>query len=134
MRLQSLVTNMLISPSFPNILADSDMKFSRFILFVLLFVFCLSAVHYPFVLCSNCLFRPRFPSPIPVRAEETEVEVEPAETDDIDDILEANVDEPEEADDDVSYEGEEETPVIMKSLKFPVHPLTDIPSPLRISR
>ncbi|KAM7455411.1 hypothetical protein BLSTO_03833 [Blastocystis sp. subtype 1] len=73
--------------------------------------------------------RPRFPSPIPVRAEETEVEVEPAETDDIDDILEANVDEPEEADDDVSYEGEEETPVIMKSLKFPVHPLTDIPEP-----
>ena len=104
------------------------MKFSRFILFVLLFVFCLSAVH---ILCAVAYLpiRPRFPSPIPVHAEETEVEVEPAETDDIDDILEANVDEPEEADDDVSYEGEEETPVIMKSLKFPVHPLTDIPEP-----
>ncbi|KAM7458330.1 hypothetical protein BLSTO_00923 [Blastocystis sp. subtype 1] len=61
---------------------------------------------------------------------DADAEVEPAgETDDIDDILEANVDEPEEADDDVSYEGEEETPVIMKSLKFPVHPLTDIPEP-----
>lgn len=69
------------------------------------------------------------PLPIPVRAQESEVEVEPAETDDIDDILEANVDEPEEADDDVSYEEEEETPVIMKSLKLPVHPLTDIPEP-----
>lgn len=63
-------------------------------------------------------------------AQDADTEVEPAgETDDIDDILEANVDEPEEADDDVSYEGEEETPVIMKSLKFPVHPLTDIPEP-----
>ena len=64
-----------------------------------------------------------------MRAQESEVEVEPAETDDIDDILEANVDEPEEADDDVSYEEEEETPVIMKSLKLPVHPLADIPEP-----
>ena len=63
-------------------------------------------------------------------AQDADAEVEPAgETDDIDDILEANVDEPEEPDDDVSYEGEEETPVIMKSLKFPVHPLTDIPEP-----
>ena len=44
-RLQSLVANMFISFSFPYILADSDMKFSRIILFVLLFVFCLSAVH-----------------------------------------------------------------------------------------
>ena len=60
-------------------------------------------------------------------AQDADAEVEPAaESDDIDDILEANV---EEADDDVSYEGEEESPIIMKSLKFPVHPLTDIPEP-----
>ena len=46
------------------------------------------------------------------------MEVEPAETDDIDDILEANVDEPEEADDDVSYEGEEPSSDIEVTYKF----------------
>ena len=63
-------------------------------------------------------------------AQEDAHEVDPlAETDDIDDILEASIEEPEEADDDITYDAEEDEPVIMKSLNFNMHPLTDIPEP-----
>ena len=52
------------------------------------------------------------------------------EEDSIDDILDATIEEPEEADDDITYDGEEEddTPMI-KTIRIPVHPLTDIPEP-----
>lgn len=51
------------------------------------------------------------------------------ESDDIDDILEANIEEPEEADDDITYDADEDEPIVMKTLNFNMHPLTDIPEP-----
>ena len=47
-----------------------------------------------------------------------------ADDENIDDILNADIEEPEEADDDVTYDAEE-----MKAIRIPVHPLTDIPEP-----
>ena len=71
-----------------------------------------------------------FLNSLPVYAQEDSQEVDPlAETDDIDDILEANIEEPEEADDDITYDADEDAPVIMKALNFNMHPLTDIPEP-----
>ena len=52
-----------------------------------------------------------------------------ADDENIDDILNADIEEPEEADDDVTYDAEEEEPAVMKAIRFPVHPLTDIPEP-----
>ena len=87
------------------------------------FLSCCSS--YPFI-----LNHPNVPSLLPVYAQEDAHEVDPlAETDDIDDILEASIEEPEEADDDITYDAEEDEPVIMKSLNFNMHPLTDIPEP-----
>ena len=63
-------------------------------------------------------------------AQEESVEVDTiGETDDIDDILEANIEEPEEADDDITYDADEDEPMVMKTLRFNMHPLTDIPEP-----
>ena len=63
-------------------------------------------------------------------AQEDAAEVDTiGENDDIDDILEANIEEPEEADDDITYDADDEEPIIMKTLNFNMHPLTDIPEP-----
>lgn len=59
-------------------------------------------------------------------AVDTPVDVE---SDNIDDILDATIDEPEEADDDITYDAEEEEPAVIKAIRMPVHPLTDIPEP-----
>ena len=48
---------------------------------------------------------------------------------DIDDILDATIEEPEEADDDINYEADEEEPLAIKPLRLFTHPLTDIPEP-----
>ncbi|KAK8796345.1 hypothetical protein WA171_004306 [Blastocystis sp. BT1] len=53
----------------------------------------------------------------------------PEDDDNIDDILDATIEEPEEVDDDVSYDADEEEPMVMKAIRMPVHPLTDIPEP-----
>lgn len=52
-----------------------------------------------------------------------------ADDENIDDILNADIEEPEETDDDVTYDAEEEEPAVMKAIRIPVHPLTDIPEP-----
>ena len=63
-------------------------------------------------------------------AQEDAAEVDTiGENDDIDDILEANIEEPEEADDDITYDADDEEPIIMKTLNFNMHPLTDISEP-----
>ena len=66
----------------------------------------------------------------PVYAQEDVNAVDtPAEGDDIDDILDATIEEPEEADDDINYEADEEEPLAIKPLRLFTHPLTDIPEP-----
>ena len=41
-----------------------------------------------------------------------------ADDENIDDILNADIEEPEEADDDVTYDAEEEEPAVMKAIRF----------------
>ena len=43
--------------------------------------------------------------------------------------MDATIEEPEEADDDISYEADEEEPLVIKPLRLFTHPLTDIPEP-----
>lgn len=67
---------------------------------------------------------------VPAYAEDAAVEATiPEDDDNIDDILDATIEEPEEVDDDVSYDADEEEPMVMKAIRIPVHPLTDIPEP-----
>lgn len=71
-----------------------------------------------------------FPLRAPAYAQEDVDAVDtPAEGDDIDDILDATIEEPEEADDDINYEADEEEPLAIKPLRLFTHPLTDIPEP-----
>lgn len=71
-----------------------------------------------------------FPLRTPVYAQEDVDAVDTsAESDDIDDILDATIEEPEEADDDINYEADEEEPLAIKPLRLFTHPLTDIPEP-----
>ena len=71
-----------------------------------------------------------FPLHTPVYAQEDADAVDTVgENDDIDDILDATIEEPEEADDDISYEADEEEPLVIKPLRLFTHPLTDIPEP-----
>lgn len=98
------------------------------------FLFDISSILCP-LLYGSCTYLFDFiifaiPSFLAAYAQEESVDVEPiGESDDIDDILEANIEEPEEADDDITYDADEDEPIVMKTLNFNMHPLTDIPEP-----